>query len=193
MKILMEDELIYELSEIQKRVIKNDIPEEIFDEDMARRCKYWAEVAQDKHCHMNRTHFEHKAKEQGLKTIPTDNLKLGVMVCCDGDKATYGTLKCKCGPIEFEISEDHQKMCKYCCQGKEDKIDVIMKDRMLWIINEKYKRCLERMKLEWLPKLEEAGIKDVPVDNDKFAELVFNHPGYKSRSQRETDMTPKPV
>lgn len=40
MKISVNDEKLYELSEIQKMVIKNDIAEEEFEEDMKRRLQY---------------------------------------------------------------------------------------------------------------------------------------------------------
>ena len=37
MKISVNDEELFTLSEIQKQVIKNDIPEDIFEQDMKRR------------------------------------------------------------------------------------------------------------------------------------------------------------
>lgn len=40
MKISVNDQEIYTLSEIQKKVIQNDIPVEIFDADMKRRLKW---------------------------------------------------------------------------------------------------------------------------------------------------------
>lgn len=40
MKISVNDHKLFELSETQKNVIKNDIYEEIFEEDMKRRIEY---------------------------------------------------------------------------------------------------------------------------------------------------------
>jgi len=40
MKISIDDQELFTISETQKKVIKNDIQEEIFDEDMKRRIKY---------------------------------------------------------------------------------------------------------------------------------------------------------
>jgi len=40
MKIKVNETLLFELTDIQKKVIKNDIKSEIFDEDMKRRLKY---------------------------------------------------------------------------------------------------------------------------------------------------------
>lgn len=40
MKISVDNQDVFTLSETQKKVIKNDIPQEIFDEDMKRRLHY---------------------------------------------------------------------------------------------------------------------------------------------------------
>lgn len=40
MKIKLDEEELFELTETQKKVIMNDIPAEIFDEDMKRRLEY---------------------------------------------------------------------------------------------------------------------------------------------------------
>lgn len=40
MKISVNDSKLFELSEVQKKVIMNDIPEEVFYEDMCRRLEY---------------------------------------------------------------------------------------------------------------------------------------------------------
>lgn len=94
MKISVDDKEVFTLSEIQKKVIQNDIPLEIFDEDMKRRLK--------------------------------------------------------------------------------------------WVLfDEKYCRCMERLRREWEPKLKAEGVAMLPTNDDAFAQLVFAHRDYKSRSQRE--------
>ena len=40
MKIIVDDEVILELTDIQKKVIMNDISSDMFDEDMKRRLVY---------------------------------------------------------------------------------------------------------------------------------------------------------
>lgn len=40
MKIQVDGKKVFELNETQKKVIKNDIPSEIFQEDMERRVRY---------------------------------------------------------------------------------------------------------------------------------------------------------
>lgn len=93
MKISVNDQEIFTLTETQKKVIQNDIPSEIFDEDMKRRIR-WV------------------------------------------------------------------------------------------LLDEKYKKCYERLKKEWEPKLRANGVTSIPLDEDAFAELVFSQPNYKNRSQR---------
>lgn len=59
-----------------------------------------------------------------------------------------------------------------------------MKRRLQYIIMHKYEECFKRLKKEWEPKLKENGVDSIPLDPDKFAELVFAQPNYKNRSQR---------
>ena len=61
-----------------------------------------------------------------------------------------------------------------------------MKRRLQWIlVDEKYQRCMERLRKEWEPKLKADGVAMLPTDNDAFAQMVFAHPQYKNRSQRD--------
>lgn len=60
-----------------------------------------------------------------------------------------------------------------------------MKRRLRWVLlDEKYKKCFERLKKEWEPKLSQR-ISSIPTDPDELAKLVFAQPDYKNRSQRE--------
>lgn len=93
MKISVNDREIFTLTDIQKRVIQNDIPSEIFEEDMQRRLQ--------------------------------------------------------------------------------------------WIlVDEKYAKCMQRLRKEWEPKLKADGFKMLPTDDDAFAQMVFDHSDYKDRSAR---------
>jgi len=61
-----------------------------------------------------------------------------------------------------------------------------MKRRLYWVlIEEKYRKCFDRLKKEWEPKLIANGVQSFPSDPDAFAELVFSQPDYKNRSARE--------
>ncbi len=96
MKISVDDQEIFTLTEIQKKVIQNDIPSEIFEEDMKRRLK-WV------------------------------------------------------------------------------------------LLDEKYRKCMERLRKEWEPKLKLEGVSMLPTDDDAFAQIVFSHSDYKNRSERERE------
>lgn len=96
MKISVDDKEVFTLSETQKKVIQNDIPSEIFDDDMKRRLNY--------------------------------------------------------------------------------------------ILMNKYEECFKRLKSEWEPKLAASGVKSVPTNPDEFAQVVFAHPDYKNRSQRDASV-----
>lgn len=96
MKISVNDQEVFTLTETQKKVIQNDIPSEIFDEDMKRRLK--------------------------------------------------------------------------------------------WVLyDEKYIRCMDRLRREWEPRLKTDGIAMLPTSDEAFAELVFARPDYKNRSQRDSE------
>ena len=83
----------------------------------------------------------------------------------------------------FRLSETQKKVIKNDIQ--EEIFEDDMKRRLKYILTHKYERCFERLKKEWEPKLVSLGVKSVPTDPDEFAELIFSHPSYKNRSQRE--------
>lgn len=58
--------------------------------------------------------------------------------------------------------------------------------RLQWIIIHKFEQCFQRLKAEWDPKLAARGIEMIPTNKEKYAELVFSQPDYKSRSERDS-------
>lgn len=66
-------------------------------------------------------------------------------------------------------------------------VDNDLKRRVHYILMHKYERCFDRLKKEWLPKLEAAGVKSVPLNNDEFAKLVFEQAEYKDRAARDSE------
>ena len=60
-----------------------------------------------------------------------------------------------------------------------------MKRRLRWVIEDKYNKCMARLKLEWEPKLIERGVEMFPADLDAYANLIFDQPDYKDRSARD--------
>ncbi len=84
----------------------------------------------------------------------------------------------------FTLTETQKKVIKN--DILDDIFDEDMKRRLKWVLfDEKYVKCLERLKKEWEPRLKANGVKSIPLDDEEFAELVFSQPEYKSRSQRE--------
>jgi hypothetical protein len=83
----------------------------------------------------------------------------------------------------FSLSETQKSVIKN--DISHDVFDEDMKRRLQWVITHKYENCFERLKKEWEPKLAASGVAMIPTDKDAFAELVFSHPEYKSRKQRD--------
>ena len=69
----------------------------------------------------------------------------------------------------------------------EEEFEEDMKRRLKYVLMHKYERCYARLFNEWMPKLKEAGVQHVPLNDELFANLVFEQPEYKSRSQRELE------
>jgi hypothetical protein len=84
----------------------------------------------------------------------------------------------------LELSETQKKVIMNDVTSEEFEAD--MKRRVVHIVSDKYNNCFKRLKEEWEPKLKQAGVKSIPLDNDEFAKLVFSQPDYMNRSQRET-------
>ena len=85
----------------------------------------------------------------------------------------------------FELTETQKKVLKN--DLLEEEFDEDMKRRLNWVIQHKYEKSLTRLKTEWLPKLKEAGIESIPLNDEAFAELVFSQPGYKNRTKRDQE------
>lgn len=60
-----------------------------------------------------------------------------------------------------------------------------LKRRLQYILMHKHEQCYKRLRQEWEPKLIAGGVKMMPTDHDEFCKLVFSHPEYKHRSQRD--------
>ena len=86
------------------------------------------------------------------------------------------------GKTVYELNETKKKVIQNDIPSEIFTSD--MERRAGYIIEHKYERCFERLKKEWEPKLAKTH-SSIPTDPDALAELVFAHPEYKSRSQRE--------
>lgn len=99
-------------------------------------------------------------------------------------------MKVKVNEVElFEIDETTKRVI--CHDIHEDDFERDMKRRLEWIVRHKYERCLERLKKEWIPKLQQAGIQQLPLDNAELVTLITSQPEYKDRKAREAVATKK--
>mgnify|MGYP001574483924 CR=1 FL=1 len=85
MKISVDDKEIFRLSETQKKVIKNDIHEEIFDEDMKRRLHYILTHKYERCFERLKKEWEPKLKDRGVEMIPTNEERFAEMVFSQPD------------------------------------------------------------------------------------------------------------
>ncbi len=80
MKISVDDQELYTLTETQKKVICNDIHEDVFDEDMKRRLQYILMHKYQRCFERLKNEWEPKLKSAGYKTIPTSEDELAQMI-----------------------------------------------------------------------------------------------------------------
>ncbi len=72
MKIVVDGVDLFELTETQKKVIKNDIPSDIFEEDMKRRLHYIIAHKYEQCFKRLKEEWEPKLAKAGVESIPTD-------------------------------------------------------------------------------------------------------------------------
>lgn len=73
MKIKVNDKEIFELTQIRKQVICNDIPEQEIDADLERRLKYIVEHKYEQCMKRLKEEWTPKLKAAGVKSIPLDD------------------------------------------------------------------------------------------------------------------------
>jgi len=200
MKLYYNNKEIYELAEWQKKVIKNDIPASIFESDMTRRCKGWLERPAAHYCHVNQEKMRKELAAAGERTIPTDLIELGrKSVEKKKDlKMAHADIPvpCKCGDQSFELAPAYRKICREmhkeryanmdeaAVAAEEEKENV---ERMAWILQHKFERCMDRLRNEWIQRLASKGVTEVPASDEEFANLVFSQPDYKDREARDAE------
>jgi hypothetical protein len=72
MKISVDNVELFTLSETQKQVIKNDIHDDIFDEDMKRRLHYILNHKYERCFARLKAEWDKKLAENKVKSVPTD-------------------------------------------------------------------------------------------------------------------------
>lgn len=72
MKIKVDNEEVLELTETQKQVMKNDINEDLFDQDMKRRV-HWVLTHKYERCFERlKQEWEPKLAAKGVQSLPTN-------------------------------------------------------------------------------------------------------------------------
>ena len=82
----------------------------------------------------------------------------------------------------LELSPTQKKVI--CNDIEASKVDEDMKRRAAWVWQKKFDACMDRLKKEWLPKLK-GRVENIPLDDEKLAELIFSQPDYMDREARE--------
>jgi len=72
MKISVDGVELFELSEVQKQVIKNEIHSDIFEDDMKRRLHYILSHKYDRCFARLKSEWDSKLVANGVKMMPTD-------------------------------------------------------------------------------------------------------------------------
>jgi len=72
MIVKVDDVKLFELTDTQKKVIKNDIPSGIFDEDMKRRLFYIIDHKYRQCFKRLKEEWDTKLADNGVTSIPTD-------------------------------------------------------------------------------------------------------------------------
>ena len=84
----------------------------------------------------------------------------------------------------FTLSETQKKVIQNDIFLESFEAD--MHRRLKYVLMHKYGQCFKRLKSEWEPRLKANGVRNIPLDDEEFAQLVFSQPNYKNRSQRDS-------
>lgn len=84
MKIKVDDDVVFELNDIKKSVILNDIPEELFNQDIKRRIKYVVEHKYEQCMKRLKEKWEPILAER-MSEIPTDKDSLASLIFSQKD------------------------------------------------------------------------------------------------------------
>lgn len=80
MKISIDDIELFSLSDTQKKVIKNDILEDVFEDDMKRRVQHSLMDKYNQCFKRLKQEWEPKLKKSGLQSIPLDDEEFAKLV-----------------------------------------------------------------------------------------------------------------
>lgn len=87
--------------------------------------------------------------------------------------------------VLLEVNDTQKKIIADCMI--EDTIEHHLKHLATYFIMKDYDACYKMFYDRWMPVLIEKGIESVPVDQLKFAQLVFSQSFYKDRATRDAE------
>jgi len=85
MKISVNDQELYTLSETQIRVLLDEIPKDIFEDDMKRRLQYILLHKYQECFRKLKQQWEDKLRERGIKMFPADPDEFAQLVFSQSD------------------------------------------------------------------------------------------------------------
>ena len=80
------------------------------------------------------------------------------------------------GKDVYELSEFQEKII--CCFMNEKYFYEDMKNRINYLLNNRYEECFKKLKNDWEPRLSER-YDSLPTNREKLADLIFSQPDYK--------------
>ena len=95
---------------------------------------------------------------------------------------------CRIDGVDQEVCEITQHHLDVI--GNEIPSSILIQDlkrRVEYILMHKYKRCLKRMKDEWIPKLQENGVESIPLNDQALVDLILQQDNYKNAQQRQDE------
>lgn len=84
MQVKVDGETVFEIADFEKKVICNDIPEDIFDEDMKRRVRWIVEHKLERCMHRLKEEWLPKLKGR-VGYLPIDERKLAELIFSQPD------------------------------------------------------------------------------------------------------------
>jgi hypothetical protein len=84
----------------------------------------------------------------------------------------------------LSLSETKKKVIQADIHADEFEKDC--ERRLCYILEHKFERCLERLKLAWQERLKER-YEAIPTDPEKLADLILSQPDYKDRKTRDLE------
>lgn len=101
MKVMINDEVLFELSDLKKRVICNDILSEVIEDDLKRRIAYIIGHKYERCMDRLKKEWVPKLKAAGVESIPLNDDAFARMVFARPDYKDRSTREKEARPAEF--------------------------------------------------------------------------------------------